>query len=655
MKKNLFYILIVCVVSMLFLLTGCKDIPDNDHGNDDNNDTTIYYEVTFDSRGGSEIESQKIREGNPIIRPQTPIYEGYYFIGWFKQDDTEWNFSTDRVTEDITLYAGWQEETKLPESTVSLTFEKEGNAYTVTGVGEETIVVIPSTYEGLSVTKIQGHHGTGAFAQKAITSITIPDSIIEIGQNTFYGCRELVEVKLGRDSSLTTIGNNAFSACSSLKQMTIPKGVTHIGDAAFNNCSSLKSFIVDEGNTKYRSENGHLIETATQTLIRGVNNSTIPSSVKIIEVGAFRRANGITELDIPMSVEKIGNYFIADSTITKIKYAGTQAEWERIEKSSTMWNYGNRNVEVICTSSLVPPSEPEILCEIYLSFGNEIITAKLYDNATSRDLVSRLPLTLEFSDYNDTEKIAYLPSESLPLDTSDAPKSFTPDEGDMTIYAPWGNIAIFYKAFSESLGLAPFGKITSEDIEKLSAISDKTQITFAKEKPTEPEQPTEEPKILVVYFSATNTTKTIANYIQSYLDADMFEIIPVVPYTSADLNYGDSSSRTSQENRDDACRPEIVGRVEDIDQYDVIFIGYPIWHGKAPKVIYTFLEQYDLSGKTIIPFCTAASSGIGSSATYLENLTTEATWLNGIRFLATASQSSVQTWINSVLPNQKDQ
>ncbi|MDE7213942.1 MAG: leucine-rich repeat protein [Anaeroplasmataceae bacterium] len=525
MKKNLFYIFIVSLVSMLFLLTGCKDNTNTNNGGDE--DPAIYYTVTFDSRGGSDVESQKVREGNPIVRPETPRKEGYYLTGWLKQDDTEWNFNKDRVTEDMTLYAGWQEETKLPDSTESLTYEKEGNAYTVTGVGEETILVIPAIYEGLPVTKIQGHHGTGAFAQKAITSIAIPNTITEIGQNTFYGCRDLVEVKLENESGLTTIGNNAFSACSSLINITIPKGVTHIGDAAFNNCASLESFIVEAGNTKYRSENGHLIETATQTLIRGVNNSTIPDGIKVIEVGAFRRANGITELNIPKSVEKIGNYFIADSTITKINYAGAESEWEEIEKSSTMWNYGNRNVELICID------EPSI--------------------------------------------------------------------------------------------------------------------------PIEPEQPTDEPKILVVYFSATNTTKTMANYIQSYLNADIFEIIPVVPYTSADLNYGDSNSRTSQENRDDSCRPEIVGRLEDIDQYDVIFIGYPIWHGKAPKVIYTFLEQYDFSGKTIIPFCTAASSGIGSSATYLKNLTPEATWLNGTRFLSTASQSSVQAWIDSVMPNQKEQ
>lgn len=521
-KKSLLYVFITCIICLILVLTGCNDT-EKTPPSINNEDTATYYTVTFDSRGGSAVESQKVYEGNPVVHPQTPKYEGYYLTGWYKEDlTTEWKFDTDRVADDMTLYAVWQKEQALPESTASLTYEKEGNAYTVTGVGEETIVIIPSEYEGLPVTKIQGHHGTGAFAQKAITSVTIPDTITEIGQNTFYGCRELTEVKFGSESSLTTIGNNAFSACSSLKNITIPKGVISIGDATFNNCASLEGFIIESGNTVYCSENGHLIENATQTLIRGVNNTNIPDGVKVIEKGAFRRTNGIVELNIPKTVTTIGSYFIQDSSIKKINYVGTQAEWEQIEKNSTMWNYGNRNVQVV-----------------YANMSNE------------------------------------------------------------------------------------------------------------------PEQPTDELSILVVYFSATNTTEKIANDIQSYLYADIFEITPAIPYTSADLNYGDPNSRTSQENRDATCRPEIVGSVENIDQYDVIFIGYPIWHGQAPKVIYTFLEQYDFSGKTIIPFCTAASSGIGSSATNLEGLTTGATWINGTRFLSSATQATVQTWVDGILPKKE--
>ncbi|MDE6586604.1 MAG: leucine-rich repeat protein [Clostridia bacterium] len=370
------------------------------------------------------------------------------------------------------------------------------SAYTVTGVGEETVVVIPAEYEGLPVTKIQGHHGTGAFAQKAFTSVTIPDTVIEIGSNSFYGCKELMTVKFGADSKLTTIGNNAFSACSSLKNMTIPQGVKTIGDMAFNNCASLESFTVASGNTAYRAENGHLIERAANTLIRGVANGTVPESVTSIAQGAFRRTSGIIELNIPKTVTTIGNSFIQDSTITKINYLGTEAEWNAIQKSATMWNYGNREVRVVYVSTPVTPSEP---------------------------------------------------------------------------------------------------------------------------------------KILVAYFSCTNTTESVAQSIQSEVtNSLLYKITPAVPYTADDLKYY-TDCRADREQTDPTARPEISGRVENLEQYDVIFIGYPIWHGQAPKIIYTFLESYNFSGKTIIPFCTSASSPMGSSATNLHYLAPEANWKNGAR------------------------
>ncbi len=164
------------------------------------------------------------------------------------------------------------------------------------------------------------------------------------------------------------------------------------------------------------------------------------------------------------------------------------------------------------------------------------------------------------------------------------------------------------------------------------------------EKPNE----TSEHKILVAYFSATNTTKRIAELIQEEVEGTLFEIVPVVSYTSADLNYNNSNSRTSLENQDDSIRPEIKGMVENMDQYDVVYIGYPIWFGKAPKPVYTFFESYDFSGKTIIPFCTSGSSSIGSSATYLEKLTKSSTWLSGTRFSSTATQSTIASWIKGL-------
>lgn len=163
--------------------------------------------------------------------------------------------------------------------------------------------------------------------------------------------------------------------------------------------------------------------------------------------------------------------------------------------------------------------------------------------------------------------------------------------------------------------------------------------------------PTPEPdskKTLVAYFSATNNTENIANHLNAILDADLYEITPETPYTSADLNYNNDSCRANQEQNDASARPAISGSVDNMEQYDVIFLGYPIWWGQAPKIISTFLESYDLSGKTIVPFCTSGSSGIGSSAANLHSLANNATWLDGQRFSGSASQSVVETWVNGL-------
>ena len=157
-----------------------------------------------------------------------------------------------------------------------------------------------------------------------------------------------------------------------------------------------------------------------------------------------------------------------------------------------------------------------------------------------------------------------------------------------------------------------------------------------------------ETKVLVAYFSATNTTKPLAEYIADGLDADLYEIVPETPYTSADLNYNNSSSRATVEMNDPNARPAISGNVSNMEQYDIVFIGYPIWWGQAPRIVSTFFESYDFSGKTIVPFCTSGSSGIGSSATNLHSLTDGATWLNGQRFGGGTSRSTMIQWVNGL-------
>ena len=155
-------------------------------------------------------------------------------------------------------------------------------------------------------------------------------------------------------------------------------------------------------------------------------------------------------------------------------------------------------------------------------------------------------------------------------------------------------------------------------------------------------------KTLVVYFSCTGTTELVAEYITEILGADSYQIVPENPYTEADLAYY-TNGRADQEQDDPDARPAISGGVENMDAYDTIILGYPIWHGQAPRIISTFLENYDFSGKTIVPFCTSHSSGVGSSADNLHSLCAESVeWRDGKRFESGVSKESVQKWIEEI-------
>lgn len=140
----------------------------------------------------------------------------------------------------------------------------------------------------------------------------------------------------------------------------------------------------------------------------------------------------------------------------------------------------------------------------------------------------------------------------------------------------------------------------------------------------------------------------VVEYVTEILGADSYQIVPKNPYTEADLAYY-TNGRADQEQNDPDVRPAISGGVENMDTYDTIILGYPIWHGQAPRIISTFLESYNFSGKTIIPFCTSHSSGIGSSASNLHVLCSESVeWLDGKRFEAGVSKKSVQNWIGEI-------
>ena len=178
--------------------------------------------------------------------------------------------------------------------------------------------------------------------------------------------------------------------------------------------------------------------------------------------------------------------------------------------------------------------------------------------------------------------------------------------------------------------------------------NDSTNTAGEKDSGDQPTASQNDNKILVAYFSATGTTAGVAEKLADGLKADLYEIEPKEPYTDADLDYSDNDSRSTVEMNDSKARPEIANSVDNMAQYDVVFVGYPIWWGDAPRIVSTFMESYDFSGKTIIPFCTSGGSGIGSSASNLEKLTKKADWLEGKRFAGDASEKTIMEWANSL-------
>ena len=155
--------------------------------------------------------------------------------------------------------------------------------------------------------------------------------------------------------------------------------------------------------------------------------------------------------------------------------------------------------------------------------------------------------------------------------------------------------------------------------------------------------------ILVAYFSTDDTVRAAAYTIANALSADLFEIRPAEPYTADDVNYRNHHSRTSIEQNDPQARPAIAALPEDPGRYDTVILGYPIWWGQAPRILYTFMESVDLSGKTIIPYCTSGSSGIGSSASGLQELTGETTvWLDAKRISNGSSVDDIRAWAQSL-------
>lgn len=178
--------------------------------------------------------------------------------------------------------------------------------------------------------------------------------------------------------------------------------------------------------------------------------------------------------------------------------------------------------------------------------------------------------------------------------------------------------------------------------------------------PTEPTTPAENEneltpdgaggKTLVVYFSAQNHTEAVAQTIADHMDADIFELIPSQPYTEDDLNWRDDSSRVNAEHEDEALRDIELESVtpDNWDNYDTVFVGYPIWWGIAAWPVNNFIENNDFTGKTVIPFCTSTSSGLGNSAELLAEMAGTGDWQNGQRFSSSVSSDDVTEWLDGL-------
>ena len=156
-------------------------------------------------------------------------------------------------------------------------------------------------------------------------------------------------------------------------------------------------------------------------------------------------------------------------------------------------------------------------------------------------------------------------------------------------------------------------------------------------------------KTLVAYFSASGTTAKVAKDLAAATGADLFEIAPEQPYTSADLNWNNSASRSSVEMNDETCRPAIADTVADMAAYDVVFVGFPVWWYVEPRIIDTFLEGYDFSGKTVVPFATSGGSGLGRAPQRMQAIAASAKVLPGGLLNGRPSQAELSTWAKKAL------
>ncbi len=263
MKRRSYVIFIALLLCALAVLVSCKD--------DDTGAEPVYYTVSFDAQGGSEVPSQKVLKGGKAALPVEPVREGYIFSHWEK-DGVFWNFEINSIESDITLKAVWADAASVYDYTVL----DNGNLIITKYNGDFNIIRVPAKINGLTVEAIGG----GVFASvttATVDKIIVAETVSSVGENAFKDC---TDIKIELEGALTSIGENAFHGCTALESVTLGVGLESIPFSAFCGCSSLKSVVLPEG-----------IETISENAFESCESLTyivLPRSLATVESSAFR-------------------------------------------------------------------------------------------------------------------------------------------------------------------------------------------------------------------------------------------------------------------------------------------------------------------------------------------------------------------------------
>ena len=318
---------------------------------------------------------------------------------------------------------------------------------------------------------------------------------------------------------------------------------------------------------------------------------------------------------------------VDDGTVTAVAAGETTVKASAGGKTAT------------CKVSVTKEEEPNPggggTTKVKISFKGKSLTATFDDNATSRYILNMLPHTFPMLDLYDDE-MCYRFSEELPTDDV---RTYQHELGEIFYWPPGHSFVIRYAKPDEPLTIQHIGQVDS-GVEQMAGIGD-TDVTF------EIIEGGSSSKTLVAYFSFTGTTKGIATTLADVTGADLYEIVPEEAYEANNSNYYDESTRAYKEQYGPAtARPAIKKTLQNASWYDVIFLGSPIWYGKSPRLIYSFLDEYKFAGKTVIPFVTSGSSGIGTAQSEFQSTYTDIKWKSGAR-LNGKDAGALKEWVAS--------